>query len=43
MKDGQPAEWKNLKSVWDLLGDYARFTEYVQTEVSSFLGGASGM
>lgn len=43
MKDGQPAEWKNLKSVWELLGDYGRLTEYVQTEVSSFLGGASGM
>lgn len=43
MRDGQPAEWKNLKSVWELLGDYGRFTEYVQTEVSSFLGGASGM
>jgi hypothetical protein len=43
MKDGQPAEWKNLKAVWELLGDYGRFTEYVQTEVSSFLGGASGM
>lgn len=43
MKDGQPAGWKNLKSVWELLGDYVRFTEYVQTEVSSLLGGASGM
>ncbi len=43
MKDGQPAAWKNLKSVWELLGDYGRFTEYVQTELSSFLGGASGM
>ena len=43
MKGGRPAEWKNLKAVWELLGDYGRFTEYVQTEVSSFLGGASGM
>jgi len=43
MKDGQPTEWKNLKAVWELLGDYGRFTEYVQTEVSSFLVGASGM
>ncbi len=43
MKNGHPAEWKNLKSVWELLGDYAGFTKYVQTEVSSFLGGTSGM
>jgi hypothetical protein len=43
MKDGQPVEWKNLKSVWELLGDYARFAEYVQTETTSFLRGASGM
>jgi hypothetical protein len=42
MKDGQPADWKNLKSVWELLDDYARFTEYVQSEVEFFLGGASG-
>ena len=42
MRDGQPVEWKNLKSVWELLGDYARFTEYVRTELSSFLGGVSG-
>jgi hypothetical protein len=43
MRDGQPMDWKNLKSVWELLGDYGRFTEYVRTEVSSFLSGASGM
>jgi len=43
MKDGKPTEWKNLKSVWELLGDHARMTEYVRAEVLSFLGGASGM
>lgn len=43
MKDGKPVKWKNLKSVWELLGNHARFTEYVQAEVLSFLGGESGM
>lgn len=43
MRDGKPAEWKNLKSVWELVGDYGGFTEYVRTELSSFLSGASGM
>ncbi|MBP7937636.1 MAG: hypothetical protein KA354_23590 [Phycisphaerae bacterium] len=43
MRDGKLAEWKNLKSVWELVGDYGGFTEYVRTELSSFLSGASGM
>jgi hypothetical protein len=43
IKYGRPAQWKNLKSVWELSGDYGRFTEYVETEVSSFLNRASGM
>jgi len=42
MKNGQVMQWKNLKSVWDLLSDSAHFTEYVQKEVSSFFGDASG-
>lgn len=37
MKNGQPAEWKILQEVWELLGDHARFTQYVQTEMSAYL------
>jgi hypothetical protein len=43
MRDGKPAEWKNLKSVWELVDDYGGFTEYVRMELASFLRGASGM
>ncbi|GMU21372.1 MAG: hypothetical protein AMXMBFR13_14650 [Phycisphaerae bacterium] len=41
MSAGRRTEWKNLEDVWELLGDHARFTDYVRTELSSFLGGAS--
>jgi len=40
VSEGRPAEWKNLKLVWDYLGDYAQFREYVQEETSAFLGAA---
>ena len=42
VKDGQRGEWKQLESVWELLGDYQEFVGYVQTELSQFLGGDSG-
>lgn len=42
MRDGQPAEWKNLKSVWELLGDCARMTEYVRSEMSAFVDDVYG-
>jgi len=43
MRDGQPTEWKNLKSVWEFLGDYAAMTEYVRSELSAFLYNINGM
>lgn len=43
MRNGRPAEWKNLKSVWEFLGDYARMTEYVRSELSAFLDDVYGM
>ncbi|HPD31479.1 MAG TPA: nitrophenyl compound nitroreductase subunit ArsF family protein [Phycisphaerae bacterium] len=43
MIDGRPAEWKNLKSVWEFLGDYAAMTEYVRSELSAFLHDVYGM
>ncbi|MFH2037475.1 MAG: nitrophenyl compound nitroreductase subunit ArsF family protein [Candidatus Zixiibacteriota bacterium] len=36
-KDGKQTEWKNLDKVWTLKSDSAKFTEYVKTEVSSYL------
>ena len=41
VEDGKPGSWKNLEKVWDLLGDYAKFTKYVQDELSGSLDQAS--
>jgi hypothetical protein len=39
LKDGKEASWKNLDQVWTLLGNEAKFVEYIQKEVKTFLEG----
>ena len=40
MKDGAQTRWKNLGKIWDLLGDKAKFTDYIEKEIKAFKGGA---
>ncbi len=37
MRDGRPAEWKNLDKVWELVSYQQEFTLYIQAETRSFL------
>jgi len=41
IRDGRPAEWKNLGDVWDteLLTDKDKFIRYVQEEIRQYLEG----
>lgn len=39
VKDGKEITWKNLDKVWTLLGDQAKFIEYIRTEVKTSLKG----
>lgn len=34
--NGKETEWKNLEKIWELVGDQAKFTDYVQSEVRAF-------
>lgn len=34
---GQTSHWKNLDKIWDLVGNQGEFSEYVRTEVTSYL------
>jgi hypothetical protein len=37
---GAPStEWKDLKRIWDLVGDEPAFRKYISSEVSAMLGG----
>jgi hypothetical protein len=36
--DGKPVQARDLDRIWDLVGDTARFDQYVHDEVSMFLG-----
>ena len=38
--DGKEGAWKNLTSVWDLIGNPEAFIKYVQEELSKHLRGA---
>ena len=38
--DGKEGAWKNLTSVWDLIGNQEAFIKYVQEELSKYLRGA---
>ncbi len=35
--DGQQTEWRNLKRIWDLVGDELEFKAYVEGEAMMFL------
>ena len=35
--EGKEVEWKNLKEIWDRVGDKRDFVAYVQEELKSFL------
>lgn len=37
-RDGKQTEWKNLKRIWELVGDKRAFVKYVQNEVTAYLG-----
>lgn len=39
LKNGKEAKWKNLDQVWTLLGNEAKFIEYVQKEIKTYLEG----
>jgi hypothetical protein len=38
MQDGRQVEWKNLPRIWELVGDKPAFMNYIQTEVTAYLG-----
>lgn len=37
VKNGKQVEWKNLDKIWTLLGDKAKFQQYMMTETANFL------
>jgi len=37
-QDGRQVEWKNLSRIWELVGDKPAFMNYIQTEVTAYLG-----
>jgi hypothetical protein len=37
VRAGREVRWKNLKRVWELLGDEPAFVAYVQKETHAFL------
>jgi len=39
MQDGKQTKWKNLRRVWELLGDKNAFVRYVQGEIQAYLEG----
>lgn len=40
VKDGKQTQWKNLDKIWTLLGDKAKFQQYIKTETANFLKGS---
>jgi hypothetical protein len=38
--NGKATNWKNLDKVWQLVGNQARYKNYVREELKSFLGGS---
>lgn len=38
VKDGKQTEYKNLQGIWQLVGNKAKFQEYIAKEVSDYLG-----
>ncbi|MGD9581762.1 MAG: nitrophenyl compound nitroreductase subunit ArsF family protein [Vampirovibrionia bacterium] len=38
--NGKQVEWKNLDKIWTLLGDKAKFEQYIKTETGNFLKGS---
>jgi hypothetical protein len=40
MKNGAQTRWKNLDKIWDLLGDKAKFSAYIEKELKAFKGGS---
>ena len=40
VKNGKQIEWKNLDKIWILLGDKAKFQQYIKTETTNFLKGS---
>ena len=41
MVDGKQTEWKNLKKIWELVGDKTAFMSYVQNEIRTYIGDES--
>ena len=39
MQNGKQVRWKKLPEVWELVGDLAKFQEYVWAEVAEYTGG----
>ena len=39
MKGNQQLEWKNLKRIWELVGNKEAFKQYIHDEVTAYLGG----
>jgi hypothetical protein len=37
VKDGKQVDWKNLDKIWTLLGNKAKFQQYIKTETTQFL------
>lgn len=31
-------KWKNLKNIWQLVGNERKFLDYIQTETQEYLG-----
>jgi glutaredoxin len=40
VKGGKEIKWKNLDKIWEYAGNKERFTDYVESGVSDFLGEA---
>jgi len=37
-QDNRQMKWKNLKKIWQLVGNERKFLDYIQTEVQEYLG-----
>ena len=40
--DGKEVAWKNLDQIWTLVGDEAKFVDYVQKETAAFMAAPEG-
>lgn len=41
MKNGKQERWKNLKQIWDIVGNKEGFMSYIQEEIKLFMGSKS--